>query len=735
MTQIIPFIKESRRLFLSGTPFWSANSFFGADYLGTYSYYVYASPFFWPLLLLNENQLEVGITVIFIMKHMLAGVSSYLFLSTQFEEKRYAVSGSLIYTFSSFTFDATYYFIFLDVIAVFPLFLYFLEKALYGNGDIGFIFAVFLNATINYYCFIGTSIFFLIYLFIRVKNSDELNWKCAIKCIALYAAGVAASAVILLPAAFSLLNTSKATGSFSKIFISAAACIPQIFKLIRSIVLPSEGILGSGTGFTYSTFCSNAGFIPFFGAIFSLIALRQNDKDWSAKLLKILLIVTIVPFGNGIFTLFSNLNYTRWWYCLVMMMVLASLKALQSFENKEDELILSYGKSAKTIAKIAISFTLSLVIVKIIFAYFVTGLMSEKLSSGALSSIANSGLTDKFTSDDLRYFAALVIMTAATYIPLHIFVKRKQIFNFKKVIPVIAVICAISYLCYLSTDSNVFFADEISSPHIVDNSLTEETKYDSRTDFKVSLNNYSMVVNQPSINTFSSFKSKATSEFSRLAGFDSHSITKKHFSTEAIQTVLSISKVVEKDKTSHEAEYYCPFGYVYNYYVIDKDFEATSDKKENDKRIELMCKACIIDESTAKELGDIVSPLSDDISWKEASKKDKESACTEFTMTSAGFTAKSVGDHERLVYFSIPNDKGWKITVNGNDTKIHTINGGMIGIVVPEGESLIVASFYPPMLNAGLSISCISVFAIAVYSIVRKKRKSKYSSDNKNQTV
>ena len=46
MTQQIPFIKESRRMFLSGTPFWSWNTFLGANYLGSYSFYVYGSPFF-----------------------------------------------------------------------------------------------------------------------------------------------------------------------------------------------------------------------------------------------------------------------------------------------------------------------------------------------------------------------------------------------------------------------------------------------------------------------------------------------------------------------------------------------------------------------------------------------------------------------------------------------------------------------------------------------------------------
>lgn len=722
MTQLVPFIKEGRRMFLSGTPFWSANSFFGANFIGTYSYYVYGSPLFWPLLLFSEKNLCIGITIIFIIKHMAAGASSYLFLSTQFPEKNYAVLGALIYTFSSFTFDSTYYFIFLDVIAVFPLFLYFCEKALAGKNYTGFIFAVFLNATINYYCFIGTSVFFLIYLYCRIKYTDSLTFKNALCCILLYIAGVTASAVILLPAAFTLLDTSKAIGSFSKILVGGAACIPQIIKILRSIVLPSEGILGSGTGFTYSTFCSNAGFLPFFGAVFTVIALRSKENNWTFKLLRVLFIITLIPFGNGIFTLLSNLNYTRWWYALVMIMVTASLKVLYSNSNTPDNLISEYSRNSGTVIKIIAAVTLPLIIIKIVFAYLFTDILVEKMNGGIADSITSSGLTNKFSTDDIRYFAALVIMTSLTYVPLHILVKHKKVFDFKRVIPIVALICAVSYLCYLSTDSNVFFSDNISSPYITDNAETDKAEYTSRTDFKVSLNNYSMIVNRPSINTFNSFKSKSTAEFSRLAGFDSHSITKKHFSTDAIQTVLSIENVVDKDRNKYKAEYYCPFGYVYNYFTPDKNLPATNNKEENNRRIELMCSACILDEPTAEKLSDVVSPFDGNSNWKEAIERNRETSCTDFKMTSSGFTARSEGTQRRLLYFSIPADKGWKITVNGNETEIYTLNGGMIGIVVPEGVSEICASFYPPMINAGIIISSVSIVVIAIFTIINRKK-------------
>ena len=80
MTQQIPFIKESRRMFLSGTPFWSCNTFLGANYLGSYSFYVYGSPFFWPLVILPERFLGTGLAAMIVLKHGVAAWTAFLFL-------------------------------------------------------------------------------------------------------------------------------------------------------------------------------------------------------------------------------------------------------------------------------------------------------------------------------------------------------------------------------------------------------------------------------------------------------------------------------------------------------------------------------------------------------------------------------------------------------------------------------------------------------------------------------
>ena len=47
LNQQIPFIIETKRMFASGTPFWSWNTYFGDNFLAAYSFYTVTSPFVW----------------------------------------------------------------------------------------------------------------------------------------------------------------------------------------------------------------------------------------------------------------------------------------------------------------------------------------------------------------------------------------------------------------------------------------------------------------------------------------------------------------------------------------------------------------------------------------------------------------------------------------------------------------------------------------------------------------
>ncbi len=714
MSQQIPFIRESRRLLLSGKPFWSSNTFLGANFWGTYSFYNYASPFYWPLFLLPESMTGIGLSVTFVLKHILAALTAHLYLKKHVKENHFAFIGALIYAFSCFTMDSTYFFHFIDVIAVFPLIPYLVDEVLDGRKKSLLSLAVLLNAMINYYFLVSTSVFFLIYLFFRVKFSQKnYTFKDALRCIIFYALGGFSAMFVLLPSLLSLLETNKATGSFASSIVRGLGTIPQLLKVLKGIVLPSEGILGSATGFEFSNFNSNAAFLPFFGAIFLFAAIRKKSDNWYYKLIKFLFILTIVPFGNGLFSFFTNMSYTRWWYAFVLIGTLASIKILE--ENPENSDIKKSSRTVTVISTLVVGIPFLL---KFVSAYLFPDALSV-LPEGAVNYLANAGLTEKFNSTDFRYFVVFLVMTAVSYIPLFFSIKKGWIYNAKKVVPIVALICVVSYTVYLANEANVFEKPQIYRGN--DTSFSEEVSYTHRVDYDYSFANYPAIANEPGIGAFISFKSHSTAKFCNLVGYENtlHLNSKKYFDTPAIQSLLSIKTLVDKNGNRTDAPYYTPFGFTYDYYVSSEGLEYTTNKKENNKRIETMTKACFVDSETAEKLDGILKPLEGDFDWKVEHKK---TGAENFRMNSTGFTATSKGEKERLVFFSIPHDNGWTAYIDGKETEILTINGGLMGIVVPEDECKIEFKFITPGLKLGLGISAISLITLAIYGIIERKK-------------
>ncbi len=65
-------------------------------------------------------------------------------------------------------------------------------------------------------------------------------------------------------------------------------------------------------------------------------------------------------------------------------------------------------------------------------------------------------------------------------------------------------------------------------------------------------------------------------------------------------------------------------------------------------------------------------------------------------------------------------DKGWKLSVNGNISKLYNVNNGFRGFFVPEGKSDIVMNYFPPFFYHGIVFSIsgiIMLFGYLIYSV------------------
>ena len=409
-------------------------------------------------------------------------------------------------------------------------------------------------------------------------------------------------------------------------------------------------------------------------------------------------------------------------------MLIGTLVSLKMLEKSAENPLL-YKKEIEKSKKIIIIGSLLVILLpltlKIIFSSFDFGSsILAKLPASALKTIENSGFTDKFNLTDLRYALTLIFLTAISYGTLAVFIKKNYIFKSKALICAAAIICAASYTAYLANDSDLFNAKSIYLAEAVTMPAeSEETSYSYRTDFETDFNNIGMVVNKPSINTFNSFKSTATADFCSLAGFSTDSFAKKSFDTNAIEAVLSIKEYVHKEGVTEECKNYVPMGFEYDYYIEADSIAPSANIKENNNRIENMCRACYISSSNAAKLNNIIEPLGNrKINIDEAIAKARKTSCTDLIINQNSVSAKSYGDKKRLIYFSIPNDNGWKAYVNGAEAEIFTINGGMISIIADKGESNIYLKYETPGLRAGAIISLISFCALISYEILCKRK-------------
>jgi hypothetical protein len=82
---------------------------------------------------------------------------------------------------------------------------------------------------------------------------------------------------------------------------------------------------------------------------------------------------------------------------------------------------------------------------------------------------------------------------------------------------------------------------------------------------------------------------------------------------------------------------------------------------------------------------------------------------------------------KRLMFFSIPFDRGWSARVDGKKAELLKLNVGFMGLMLEPGRHTIALEFQPPYLAAGAGISAISLLAFA--GLIFRSRISKPAED------
>ena len=174
--QQIPFYQLAHDCVRSGDIFWNWNTDLGANFIGSYSFYLLGSPFFWLTLPFPSAAVPYLMGPLLILKFACSGLTAYLYLQ-RFVKPENAVIGSLLYAFSGFSIYNVFFNHFHEAIVYFPLMLLGMELYMKENRRGLFALTVFLSALSNYYFFVGQVFLLLIYWLIRMLSGD---WECTL---------------------------------------------------------------------------------------------------------------------------------------------------------------------------------------------------------------------------------------------------------------------------------------------------------------------------------------------------------------------------------------------------------------------------------------------------------------------------------------------------------------------------------------------------------------------------
>ena len=101
-SQQIPFYYHAHEMVQSLSFGWDWGTDLGSNFIGSYSFYLLGSPFFWLTALLPQQYVLYAMPYLLAMKHAFAALTAYAYIRRFVRNRQAAMVGGLLYAFSGF---------------------------------------------------------------------------------------------------------------------------------------------------------------------------------------------------------------------------------------------------------------------------------------------------------------------------------------------------------------------------------------------------------------------------------------------------------------------------------------------------------------------------------------------------------------------------------------------------------------------------------------------------------
>ena len=755
--QQIPFYQECHAAVKSGEFFWNWNTDLGANFIGSYSFYLLGSPFFWLTIPFPNSFVPYLMGPLLILKFAFSALTSYCYIRRFTRAADTAMMGGLLYAFSGFSVYNIFFNHFHEAIIFFPLLLLSLELLITENRRFVFAISVCVCAVTNYFFFFGMVVFTVIYFFVKMF-SGAIKLKFSRFMVVVFEAvlGLCLSAGLLLPSLSAIIDNSRVSSTLlgwsaimygkEQIYANVLQCFffpPDIPA--RPVFFPEANVKWSSLG----------GWLPLFSTVGLFTFFSQRKGHWLKRVIGISIFMALVPILNSAFYAFNTSYYARWFYMPILMLCLATVTLT------EDKSV-NWKSGYKWVLGITVA------------TAAVIGLFPQKNSEGKLIFglySQGNGSTDDRLMYGLRFLGACAIAIVSLVI-LGILLKlvKHNRKTFTKAS--IACICIISVLY-----ANVFIAcgrshsydiKEVMIDSLIEGNVELEDGDKFRVDAFDCVDNTSMYLGYSGINAFHSIVPASIMEFYDFIDVERSVGSRPDTDVYAIRPLLSVKYLLNRksgegfvDEDSGETKMpgytylktesgyyiyqndnYIPFGFSYDYYMT---YDFCESYSSND-RAALMLKAILLTDEQIEKYGHLYEDISDlsyggfypqtettlalneeTLAFDAAERK--ATAAKSFKTDKRGFSATFDADDSTLVFFSVPYDKGWTATVNGRNVDIEKVNVGFMAVKVDAGISEIRFNYTAPNLLNGLTVTVGAATVFLFYMLICLVLGKKLSSD------
>lgn len=762
--QQVSFYKVAHKAIREGNIFWNWNTDLGANFIGSYSFYLLGSPFFWLTIPFPTDFVPHLMGPLLILKFSCASLTAYCFIRRFTKTSEAALIGGLLYAFSGFSIYNIFFNHFHEAIVFFPVLLLAIELFMCENKRGYVVIATFLCALVNYYFFFGMVLFSMIYWFIRLFSGA---YKFKIKnflwfCFELIL-GVLMAAVILLPSFFTVIANSRVSSHISG-WGGLLYNKPQQFLYIiqcfffppdnpaRPVFFPSADVKWS----------SVAGWMPLVGMTGVFAWLQTKKGTWQKRLITTCVFIALIPVLNSAFSLFNTSYYARWFYMPILIMALVTV---QAFESPD----VNWASAFRWSIGVTLAFVIGIGLFPSNYSseegFFDFGLYNE-------ANVEGSFYHARFWIECLIALSSQILLLIFTLIRGNLKKckseedKGEYYARMQKNWPVfwrscLSAVCVISVLYSAihigwGKEHSYDTQDYIIPVLLEGEKITLDINDGERTDVYEGMDNTGMFLDYPCIQCFHSVVPASVMEFWEYVGVTRNVASRPETEYYQARSLLNVRYLFDYTGDSnkfqetsgatkmpgyvyyktqneydvYENKYYIPYGAQYEYCISRSE----ADENFDDKKCALMLKALILEDEDVEKYSKYITHstvysafnqngyLSDCETLRETSLDNT------FTIDkkTGSFTSTVSVDSPRLAFYSIPYEGGWTAFVDGKETEIIKANIGFMAVALDEGEHTVEFKYMTPGLSAGAIITLISAVMLAVYLVLFNKYKAKH---------